>query len=526
MEPSSLLMKMLQSEEGCHKFIGPDQYKAYEDGGNFSIGYGCQQYFDEAGEPYVKAGDVITLDRAQKMLKKGVVKYQNAVEKKLNDNGVVLEQHQKDALTCFCYNIGIGGFNGCDLIKTIISKKNNINGSLAEIKKVWTENWIYYQGGILQGLVNRRNREYKVFAEGGGAYNYNSGDFSIPKVNYEDTDESDALSKKTELQVKYFNTNYCNAVKCVDEVENLGNTIDNMDSLVNTYVPVETMDLTGDKAMYVLLECKRMLGNDIMIFGWEESGTSRITRANILKTVLKVKSDLLSICDIFVNLTDNGNYEVKICFQHYLDFDKFINSFNKINGTNIELTSKKSIDKFNELGVKINEYLNKHNKKIDSTLIGKSHLLHLLCVVGKYSTVNPKDFESTFINTKTTGSFYNVLYKIKTEYKHTEVLLKEPSYVNMTKDDKVSINDSTINSKIKDNEKLVLFSQGVIKGGKYEKDKTHMVIRINSKLLIIKCEIQEGTNVSYTQGTASNDMSQRREEKYKYISSGNLITIL
>ena len=123
MEPSSLLMKMLQSEEGCHKFIGPDQYKAYEDGGNFSIGYGCQQYFDEAGEPYVKDGDVITLDKAQKMLKKGVVKYQNAVEKKLNDNGVVLEQHQKDALTCFCYNIGIGGFNGCDLIKTIIKSK-------------------------------------------------------------------------------------------------------------------------------------------------------------------------------------------------------------------------------------------------------------------------------------------------------------------------------------------------------------------------------------------------------------------
>lgn len=525
MEPSNLLMKMLQSEEGCHKFIGPDQYQAYPDGDKFSIGYGCQQYFDEEGEPYVKDGDVITLEKAQKMLKKGVVKYQNAVEKKLNDNGVVLEQHQKDALTCFCYNIGIGGFNGCDLIKTIISKKNNIKGSLAEIKKVWTENWIYYQGSILPGLVNRRNREYKVFAEGGGAYNYNSGDFPIPKVNYEDTDESDALSKKTELQVKYFNTNYCNAVKCVDEIEDLGNTIDSMDSLVNAYVPVETMDLTGDKAMYVLKESKRMLGDKFITGGWEKCSFINFI---ILKTKIIYKHDgqNYELGMLYVNIIGD-TYKVKISIKKYLNFDNFIKSFNSINNTNIVLKSKKDLDKFNELSMEINNFLNINKKDISKDIISESYLFYLLCLSNKTGTWEKKDFEDKIINcVSNNNSFYNVWNNIrcnKTPINASEFLTVCKIY---TINDAIDVNGIEKNMRdALNNNNYHMFK---IENNGFDvydtDDKTYYYVeKQGKKILLIELTTVGGTGVAQS---VNGEYYNTTDQSFRYIQKGTIIKIM
>lgn len=74
---------------------------------------------------------------------------------------VQLEQHQIDALACLAYNIGNGGFKTSSVLKNI--NENIKSGEV--IEKNWKA-WNKGGGKVLQGLVNRREGEYKYFTKG------------------------------------------------------------------------------------------------------------------------------------------------------------------------------------------------------------------------------------------------------------------------------------------------------------------------------------------------------------------------
>jgi lysozyme len=73
---------------------------------------------------------------------------------------VELEQHQIDALCCLVYNIGDGGFDKSSVLKDI--DNHIMNGVLEEHWKAWDK----AGGKVLQGLLNRRIKEYHYFQTG------------------------------------------------------------------------------------------------------------------------------------------------------------------------------------------------------------------------------------------------------------------------------------------------------------------------------------------------------------------------
>lgn len=70
---------------------------------------------------------------------------------------VPLNQNQVDALTNLAYNIGVGALSTSTLIKKI-----NAKGTKEEISKAWRM-WNKAGGKVLQGLVNRREREINLY---------------------------------------------------------------------------------------------------------------------------------------------------------------------------------------------------------------------------------------------------------------------------------------------------------------------------------------------------------------------------
>jgi len=68
---------------------------------------------------------------------------------------VALYQHEWDAYVSLAYNIGTGAFCGSTLVRKL--KSGDYAGACAEIKR-----WVYFQGRVLPGLVNRREAEYRM----------------------------------------------------------------------------------------------------------------------------------------------------------------------------------------------------------------------------------------------------------------------------------------------------------------------------------------------------------------------------
>lgn len=136
--------------------------RAYKDGkdkqGNqlYSIGYGTQFYEDGTR---VRANDVISAEKAESMFLKALNNAGAAVTKYVK---VSLNQAKFDALTSFAYNIGEGRFSGSQLVKKI-----NERASTTEIQAVWQGSFVTFEGKYLQGLADRRAREYALFASEG-----------------------------------------------------------------------------------------------------------------------------------------------------------------------------------------------------------------------------------------------------------------------------------------------------------------------------------------------------------------------
>lgn len=120
--------------------------KAYKDTvGVWTIAIGNTYYEDGTK---VKQGDIITKERALKLMETTVKSFEDNINKVVK---VPLNQNQFNALVSFSYNIGTGGFNGSTLLKLLNSGKYK-EASEQFIK--WTKQ---------KELTDRRVREKALF---------------------------------------------------------------------------------------------------------------------------------------------------------------------------------------------------------------------------------------------------------------------------------------------------------------------------------------------------------------------------
>lgn len=137
-------INLIKQFEGC-------RLTAYQDSvGVWTIGYGWTQPVD--GKPVGK-GMTITQQKADDLLKQGVVQYENGVNSLVK---VQLNQNQFDALVDFAYNLGVNALKGSTLLKKL--NTGDYAGAANEFTK-----WNKAGGKELAGLTRRREAEKSLF---------------------------------------------------------------------------------------------------------------------------------------------------------------------------------------------------------------------------------------------------------------------------------------------------------------------------------------------------------------------------
>lgn len=125
--------------------------KAYKDAvGVWTIGYG---HTSMAGPPDVKRGLTITNAEGEKILKRDLVKYENAVADLLK---VEVSSNQFSAMVSLCYNIGPANFKKSSVIR-FVNKRQWQNAANAFAL------WNKAGGRVLAGLTRRRAAEAALF---------------------------------------------------------------------------------------------------------------------------------------------------------------------------------------------------------------------------------------------------------------------------------------------------------------------------------------------------------------------------
>ena len=125
------------------------ELKAYLDSANiWTIGYGT---IIRNGVK-VKKGDTCTIEQAKAYMASDLKSFEAAV----NKVKVPLNQNQYDALVSLTYNIGVNAFANSTLLKKLNAQ--DYKGAAAQFD-VWNK----VKGRVVQGLVNRRAKERKLF---------------------------------------------------------------------------------------------------------------------------------------------------------------------------------------------------------------------------------------------------------------------------------------------------------------------------------------------------------------------------
>lgn len=120
---------------------------AYRDsGGVLTIGWGHTKG--------VKEGDTCTLAEATQFLLDDVAE----AEKAINKQNLNLNQNQYDALVSFVFNVGADAFKKSTLLKELKKNPNNQDNIKREFRR-----WNIDNGKIVDGLINRREKEIKLY---------------------------------------------------------------------------------------------------------------------------------------------------------------------------------------------------------------------------------------------------------------------------------------------------------------------------------------------------------------------------
>ena len=147
MQTSHEGIALIKGFEGCRLTAYPDPGTG---GAPWTIGYGWTHPID--GKP-VKPGMTIDQETADRLLKTGLVSYENDVLKLVR---VRLTKGQFDALVSFAYNVGSRALSTSTLLKKI--NAGDIKGAADEFLR-----WNKAGGKVLNGLTRRREAERALF---------------------------------------------------------------------------------------------------------------------------------------------------------------------------------------------------------------------------------------------------------------------------------------------------------------------------------------------------------------------------
>lgn len=118
-------------------------------GGYMTIGYGHRIFSID--------WDSISPERAEQILEADVWRFSAALVRVLGDKIDELSSNQIAALISFVFNIGISAFKKSTLLKKLFE------GAPAEEIANEMKRWVYSNGKILPGLVERRRIEAELF---------------------------------------------------------------------------------------------------------------------------------------------------------------------------------------------------------------------------------------------------------------------------------------------------------------------------------------------------------------------------
>ena len=133
---------LIKSFEGCRL----NAYKC--SAGVPTIGYG-NTYYPNGDK--VKMGDTITLEEARDLFDDLIVRYERIVNSKLK---VDVKQNEFDSLVSHTYNTGGS---------TTLFKLVNMEANKEKIKDWFLTKYITANGKVLQGLKNRRLKEWELY---------------------------------------------------------------------------------------------------------------------------------------------------------------------------------------------------------------------------------------------------------------------------------------------------------------------------------------------------------------------------
>ncbi len=148
MDISQRGLAMLYEFEGRHKKLPDGRYKSYRCPANVATIY-CGLTHG------VKDGMIVTEAEGEAMLRKELVRYEDAVERLVT---VELSQARFDSLVLFVFNVGIGAFEKSTLLRLLNQGKD-------EAAALQFHRWVNGGGKKLPGLVRRRAAEAKLFME-------------------------------------------------------------------------------------------------------------------------------------------------------------------------------------------------------------------------------------------------------------------------------------------------------------------------------------------------------------------------
>ena len=156
LEPSQTIREHIKAAEG----FSANAYKC--PAGVWTIGYGSTFYIDEMLKPgqSVKAGETISEENADLLLKKFLALLSDKMESVCKLNATNTTQNQFDAMLDFAYNLGIEALRKSTLLSYHLMDLHPLAQN--EFKK-WDKARVAGELKALPGLTKRRAWEAKLY---------------------------------------------------------------------------------------------------------------------------------------------------------------------------------------------------------------------------------------------------------------------------------------------------------------------------------------------------------------------------
>lgn len=157
------MISMFESGKPYPAKLGYDDFHGRKDGDHLSYGYGLQSHPDGGfmeDYPQAKIGwtqnelDALYLKMINKKSAKSVSEW-------MIKNNINLSQNQFDAIVSIVYNCGPGCLEKYKLFSMIAANPND-----PKIPKTWRSTAITSKGKVLNGLINRRDKEATLYQTG------------------------------------------------------------------------------------------------------------------------------------------------------------------------------------------------------------------------------------------------------------------------------------------------------------------------------------------------------------------------